>query len=816
MNKLMKILGVVCGVIVLLVIVVVILAKVLITPERVKETVLPVAEEALQRKVELGEIKVSLFSGIELHSLKIYEVDNQDVFVSTDLVRLKYQLLPLLAMKVVIDEVRLERPQIRVVRQADGQFNFSDMLGKDGESAEAGDQEPKAVSEPAASSDASAISLLVSQVRLLDGELLFIDQVLNEKAPYRFEVKGLQASANGITLTGSVPIHLEFVVNESKFSLDGEADLMGPGGEFDLDLQSLDLLAFKPYFADQIPGRLGGLKLNLQTRVVGTPDRVAAKGLLEIADLDLTLEAMPEAPLQKARVAFDHDLEFDLQKGRLDLARLALDFNGLVAELSGSLDNLFAEPQADLDLKVPGVDLREAMEMLPRSLVKEIEDLDPAGTIALDAKLSGGFDKPETLVKSALVSLDNVQATTGGQRPSLHGRLQLIADQLKSEELQLRLGDNKANIALQVGNIFEEPVQVLADVTSERFALDPLLKGGGGAAVAADKTTGKSGGEVTRPQIASKESSVEELGPFDIPVVAKGNIRIGETVWKGLSINDFLASYELKKNVLTVSRMDGNLAGGSFQNTARVDLGKRGLVYDAKIGIKSIQMDPLLSAFAPKAAGAMLGAMNLDLAIDGRGTQWETLSKKLSGNGEMLVADGQVVSPGLVNGLAGLLKIPDMREIKFQNFEAAFKIVKGKVQVDSKILSDQIKMYPKGKVGLDGSLDLTMDTRVSPELTARIDHKEQVSKYLTDEEGWNQLPLLLSGTYENPRFGLDPKGMQAQAKKALGKKLEGEIDKLFNKQQDENVQDGQEQDGEQQEDPTRKMLQDGLKKLFGN
>jgi len=50
-----------------------VLAKVMITPERVKAMVVPLAETALQRKVSLGDIKIGLFSGIELHDLVIAE-----------------------------------------------------------------------------------------------------------------------------------------------------------------------------------------------------------------------------------------------------------------------------------------------------------------------------------------------------------------------------------------------------------------------------------------------------------------------------------------------------------------------------------------------------------------------------------------------------------------------------------------------------------------------------------------------------------------------------------------------------------------------
>src|SRR5210317_381555 len=198
MKKFTKILAVVAVVVVVLVLCLVVLAKVLITPERVKQTVLPIAEEALQRKVELGDISVSLFSGIELNDLKVYEKDGQEVFVGTKLVRLKYQLLPLLAMKVVIDEVTVESPRIRVVRMANGQFSFDDIIGRSDKKA--------AKDRNQGESETTPIGLLVSHVSIENGSLVLIDHMLKGKTPHTVEISDLQVAAKGITLAGSVPL----------------------------------------------------------------------------------------------------------------------------------------------------------------------------------------------------------------------------------------------------------------------------------------------------------------------------------------------------------------------------------------------------------------------------------------------------------------------------------------------------------------------------------------------------------------------------------------------------------------------------------
>ncbi len=805
MNKLMKILGAIVAVVVVLVVALVALASFLITPERVKQTVLPLAEENLNRKVTLGDIKVSLFSGIEIHDLVIYEPESDETFVASDLVRLRYQLLPLLAMKVVVDEVRLESPEIRIVRRQNGLFNFSDLIAEAQPDSDK-DKAAEAKTETVAAKSGSAISLLVSQLSLQNGKLVFFDHVLNNTAPYRYELSGLQVVAKGVTLADEIPLSVQCQFNGSQLKLDGKVRLQPLFGQFEIGLKDFDVTAFKPYFQDAVPGELGGLKLSLDTKLEVSLEQIAAIGTLTASNLDLLLDALPDTPIDDARIGVDFDVQLDLKEGQLGVQKLAFDYNGIVAESSGTVTKLFDKPVVAMTVLVPGLDIRSALNAIPRALVNDFADLDPAGLIKAEARLSGGIDAPAALLQSAKLELDKVQATTGGQRPALSGRLLLTGDKLVSENLRVQLGDNSADIQLSAENLFGKTVIATADVSSKRFLLDPLMQGAAGAEQDQLNAAGSA---------SVKPDSVEELGPFDIPLQATGSIRLGETVWKGLAITDFVALYELKNNIFTLSRMDGQVAGGSFSNSARIDLGKKGLSYSAQLGIKTIQADPLITALAPKSAGALFGAMDMTFALDGRGTQWQSLSRKLSGQGEMLLADGRLVSPTLINGLGAFLQLPDLNDIKFKNFQGNFRVKDGKLELDSQMVGTTLKLYPKGSLGLNGDLNMAIDTRLSPELSAKLDRKGQVAGYLSDQDGWSQVPLLLTGSIDSPSFRLDPKGVKKQATKALGQELNRQIDKLFKKDQPTQTPDGGDSSAPA-EDPGEKLLKDSIRNLFGN
>lgn len=797
MKKPVKVVAWIAGIVVVLIVALIVLAKIVITPERVKDTVLPIAEKSLQRKIELGDISVSILSGIELHDLKVYEADGKTTFVSTDLVQLKYQLLPLLSMKVVVDEVTVVKPMIQVTRFADGRFSFDDLVK--------GNDKADNKSKVESSSISTPIDLLVSTVSLSNGTLAFTDYQINPNNPFRTEISSLDVAAEGITLTGNIPVSASCLIDNGSLSADGSISLAGSTADMNIKLVGVDVVKYSPYFKDAIPGQLGGLSLALETKVSGGLDKVSASGTLKGDGLNLVLNALPDAPLSNARVALTYDVGVDFNGGTLDLRSARLDFNGLAAEAAGKVDKIFTVPGLDLKLSLPGIDLQQAMKSVPAKLTEGVRDLDLSGRVSATAQLSGSIDAdPVKLLKNTVVTLDNVQASGGGQRPALVGKVKLADQQLVSEGLEMRLGDNVARINLSASNLFGKMIIVKADVASDQFQLDPLL--GTGAA---------SGRAVADKQ---KTSPGDEIGPFDIPLQASGTISIGKTLYKGLAIDNFVARYKLQDNILTISQLDGYIAGGSFANTARVDLGVKGLVYSADLVIKGIKANPLITAFVPKATGALLGSTNLDFSVKGQGTQWETLSKKLTGQGDLLVADGRVVSPGLVKGVASFLQLSNTDEIRFENFRGNLKIVDGKVQIDSSILSDEIKLFPKGAIGLDGSLNLTMDTRISPKISGRMDTGGKVTQYLTDDEGWSQIPLLVSGSFSSPSFGLDPKGVQSQAKKALGKELGRQVDKMIGSPKTGEAATGSESQQQTQpaEDPAKKLLKEGLKGLFGN
>jgi len=127
MGKYTKIVG---GIVALLLLLFAGLAAVVrfyLTDERIRALVVPAAERALARKVELGAISVGLFTGISLTDFAIKEADGQTDFVKAKALVLRYDLLPLLKKEVVIRKIGLDHPFVSIHRDKSGAFNFDSL-----------------------------------------------------------------------------------------------------------------------------------------------------------------------------------------------------------------------------------------------------------------------------------------------------------------------------------------------------------------------------------------------------------------------------------------------------------------------------------------------------------------------------------------------------------------------------------------------------------------------------------------------------------------------------------------------------------------
>lgn len=785
------------GVLLLLVVSLVILIKIMVTPEKVRETLVPLAEEALSRQVEVGEIEIGLLSGVSLNDLKVLERDSADEFISIKSLALQYQLLALLTGNLVVDQVLLDQPKISVTRYPDGSFNFSDLLGD----AEPGQEhaEPDDKSTAASKPGGSVLDVLINEVSVKGGQLMFVDRLKNPKSPYRFLLNQLDFQARKITLESTFPIVFSAQLNGSQIGLSGQYDISKQSGDFELQLAALDLLQFSPYFRESLPGTLSSAQLVLKLDLKLQPNQISSTGKVLLDEVDLLLNDLPDAELKKAKLTIDHAISFQLAAKQLDISTLLIDFNGIKLGSEGSVKLSGAEPQLALALLFDKFDVSSVLKGAPEGLTKDLQAYRLAGQLDGRIELAGVPSAGAKLLKSADLKLTDVQVNVDSLQAGLSGGISLAEQKVRADKLTLMLNDQQANLSFKAANLFGDVVKGDFKITSEQLDLNRILP------AAPEKEKAQKPASASKlPPVERQKTAADEIGPFDIPVDMTGQILVKKLIYKQLNLDNVTADMSLKNNHLKITKLRSGIAGGEFIASTDVNLAVKGLSYKGQMSLQQSKLVDLVSGLYPQAEQSVTGLLQWKNNFSGRGTIPDNLLKTLQVKGDFQINKGKITGSPLLEQLAGFLGSPDLKVLSFSGLKSQYDLRDGLARFSGDLDSSKAKMKPEGTVGVDGSLDMSLDARLAPEVMKNLGAKGNLQQALTDENGWGMLPLKIKGTLTSPKFGLDSKALQKQA---VGKVKQEVTKKLLKKIAP--TADGK-------DDPTKQLLEGTLKKLFGN
>jgi len=153
----------------------------------------------------------------------------------------------------------------------------------------------------------------------------------------------------------------------------------------------------------------------------------------------------------------------------------------------------------------------------------------------------------------------------------------------------------------------------------------------------------------------------------------------------------------------------------------------------------------------------------------------------LTGNAAM--GEGLLRAGDWLAGVAPYLgERQDLKDVRFDGLDHAYRLENGRYLVqDLRIEGQDTKWQGNGWVGLDGTLDLTLQVKLPVGFTPDLGQWSFLADTLRDEEGRVQLDLRLTGQSARPAVGVDLTRLKAGASEdggeALKKGLGGLLDK---------------------------------------
>src|SRR5688572_32237626 len=139
-----------------------------------KRTYLPRVEEALNRRIDVDEVRLSLIPtpSIRMSSLKIFDShpgNAGSTFFSAQQVQLRLRFWPLMSGRFEVSELVLDKPTFNLVKQPDGTFNYSDIAEK--KTSGARREARRRAEAPKGPADSTAPLFIPGNLRVRDGQL---------------------------------------------------------------------------------------------------------------------------------------------------------------------------------------------------------------------------------------------------------------------------------------------------------------------------------------------------------------------------------------------------------------------------------------------------------------------------------------------------------------------------------------------------------------------------------------------------------------------------------------------------------------------
>ncbi len=680
-----KILLIITALIVVVIIAAIAFIKIYITPERVKAFVVPAAESALNRKVDIGEIDINIFTGIGLKDFAIKEADKKNDFIKCKEFVLRFKLLPLLSKQVVIDEIKLVSPEVSIWRDKEGKFNFEDIGKKEG----------TVEAKPAEKGEASGalpISLLVDSI----------------------------------------------VISDAKFSL--------------VDLKK------------ELPDLKTTTDIKISIKSVGTSE-ISTKGNIDLVLDEIIMRGPEEGLIRDMKAALEYDVRVNLETLDIQIEKADLEFQDIPLSITGSISNLKDSPELDLAVSLPRLDIAKVQEVAS-SFVK-VEGVGLSGGLSADMKLKGEPGKLESMKIIGNIVLAKVGVAYEDINAQIDGEIK-FSEELMNVRINAAVGRNKAELKGSIRNYFKDQ-DIKMDLYAKKLFIDELMPA---KAAGPDAASGKS------EPVKEKKAPRKEADALKLKLKAEGTVKIDSAVYKGLTMSNFLMKYSFRDNILKISRLTANAGKGKFDLKSVLDLSKPGYRYDLSSNLDSLHAEEVVNAFFPKAKDTVFGDLSFDLKLKGAGTLPESIKKNLVANGTFNISGGKITNSEITKKLSGFMNIGELETINLRKASGKVDIKKRTAKLDSIFTSDDIEMDPHGNIGLDETLDLEFELRLSSRLTDKAMMNSGIAKFMKNEQGWGVIPLKISGTFTEPSYAID---MEKAGKQVIKQQADKLINKIFNK-----------------------------------
>jgi AsmA protein len=346
------------------VIVLLLVAPFLIPVNSFRPTIEAKASEALGRKVEVGDLSLSLITGsLAAKNLSIGDDPkfSSSPFLTAKSLSVGVEIVPLIFSKSLnVTGITIDEPEVTLLRNSAGQWNYSSLGGSSSGSSKPSTANSAPSRNSGNSSSSSATGISVKKLELQDGKIIVGTTNSQKRSTYdHVNVTASNVSMNSqfpLTVSASLPGGGEFKLEGTAGPLDKSDTALTP---LDAKIHAGSLDLAKAGFLDPSLG-LGGL-VDLDTTITSKDGSAATKGTLKLSKALLVQGGSPAG----VPAVIDYSTKYDLKKNSGVIAPSTVKIGSAVAHVNGTYDRQGDETVVNVKLNGDSMPARDLQAFLP-------------------------------------------------------------------------------------------------------------------------------------------------------------------------------------------------------------------------------------------------------------------------------------------------------------------------------------------------------------------------------------------------------------------------------------------------------------------
>jgi len=382
------------GVVVVLILIVLIALPFFVNANQFKPQLEINLNAALGRKVEIGNISLSIFSGgvtVDNVSVSDDPAFSQSPFLQAKQLTIGVELLPLIfSRKVEVRSFSIDSPEVTLLHSPSGKWNYSTLGSGIAKSSESRPAQPPLEYASMAGDSTSSTDFNVQKLTISNGKIL-VGTVGSREKPSEYDNVNLESS--DLSYSSQFPISVSATgPGNAAIKVDGKA---GPINRTDMsstplnakvNVQHLDLTTTG--FIDPSAG-IAGL-LDFTGTLTSDGQTASSQGTVKATKL----KASPHGSPSSVPVNVDYNTDYDLKRSTGVLKQGDIHVGKALAHLTGSYNMAGETTSIQMKLNGQGMPVPDLEGALPAVGVTLPSGASlQSGTMDLNLALSGPVDK---------------------------------------------------------------------------------------------------------------------------------------------------------------------------------------------------------------------------------------------------------------------------------------------------------------------------------------------------------------------------------------------------------------------------------------